>query len=339
MHRCTVNKADCAFNNDDVGQARVPYLGETDAPKGSSSSVTRFDSNERHVVKSIADEECRKTKRARKETLTCSKCLVAKNEEKFSSKQWGRGVQGKRRKVYCRRCEEKCLVRQRVGLTKEKLCIRINTKTSRIAKAKCIATMIPLNSETSFLPSELTLNGYTREPWSLKGGEFDTLWQIVILSCIVGNDKVVEFVDFLNRYQKSAYGTFLLKDGNDGFFFVPYYEQPRSRSRPADDEGKPSATLVCKYILGLNLSGQKTNEERFNHHHYERNNDSEDYISPSLLGSLLLAQSKTDCCLADVPRGSVKTAPKLNNNISPSKKSNVTKDWFRPRLTVKEDNG
>mmetsp|Transcript_17652 Transcript_17652/g.31924 ORF Transcript_17652/g.31924 Transcript_17652/m.31924 type:complete len:197 (+) Transcript_17652:937-1527(+) len=193
--------------------------------------------------------------------------------------------------------------------------------------------MIPVNTKTNFLPSDLTLDGYTRESWSLEGNEFEGAWQTTNLRCVVGSEKVIEFVNFLSHHKKSAYGTFLLRDGTDGFFFVPHYQQPYcARDKTTNKETKPRSTLVCKYILGLNLA-ERDGQEKCSARQKE---DPEDYISPSMLGSLLLAQSKTDYSLTAVPKGSVRVAPKPKSNLCHSKRSNVSKDWFGSKLTIQE---
>jgi len=315
----------------------LPDLGESQQVKSLgaiSSSEAINDRNRNHEVKVIHKDEYLETKRMRREKLTCCKCLIAKNEEKFSSKQWGMGLQRKQRKVYCRRCEEKRLIRQRVGPAKEKLCIRIHTKTRPDAKkAKYISTMIPVNTKTNFLPSDLAFDGYTRESWSLEGNEFEGAWRTTILRCVVGSEKVAEFVNFLGHHKKSAYGTFLLRDGTDGFFFVPHYQQPNcARDKPTNKETKPRTALVCKYVLGLNLT-ERDGQEKCSARQKE---DPEDYISPSVLGSLLLAKIKTDYSLTAVPKGSVRAALKPKSNLCRSKRSNVSEDWFGPKLIIQE---
>jgi len=98
---------------DTDGQTIELDLGEShqvNSLEAISSSVAMNDRYRNHEVKIIHKEEYGETKRTRREELTCCKCLIAKNEEKFSSKQWGMGLRKKQKKVYCRRCEEKCLI-------------------------------------------------------------------------------------------------------------------------------------------------------------------------------------------------------------------------------------
>ena len=59
------------------------------------------------------------------------------------------------------------------------------------------------------------------------------------------------FLKNLNERKKAAYGTFLLPNGTDGFFVVPFCQPPPPTSRV---EGRDKHNvLFCKLVLGLNL--------------------------------------------------------------------------------------
>ena len=266
----------------------------------------------------LANAKRRKSERT---IMECSNCSTFKSIEKFSTKEWLRGQNNPDKRVYCRRCEEKILIRKQVGRKHEHLCIRINTKRNKSSNAKYICTVIPANTKkVTFLPSEMTLDGYTRESWSMPTDENHSVWQSTVLRCVVGEKKMTLFLDYLKERKKSAYGTFNLKDGTDGFFFVPYYQS---------SEGK----FVCKYILGLGLG---VGEDDQHDSVQTANEKEEDYISSSVLGSLLSAQGKTDHTLLVVPKGSVKPAPKLKFSPSRPKNTGRSRDWFGPKSFIKE---
>ena len=102
---------------------------------------------------------------------------------------------------------------------------------------------------------------------------------------------------------------------------MPFYQ--------STSEGK----FICKYILGLGIVGNNDDE----HNNIQTNEKEEDYISSSMLGSLLVAQCKTDNALNAVPKGSVKVA-KLQTSPSRPKNTGHSKDWYGPKNVItKED--
>ena len=269
-----------------------------------------------------------KGKRKRTDLLECCNCSSFKRCEKFSSNQWQRGMKHPDKNVYCRRCEEKILIRKQVGRKNEHLCLRMHTKKSRLSDSKYLCTVIPVNTKkVTFLPKELTLDGYTREEWSKPNHENSSAWQSTIVKCVIGERKMSDFFAYLTQRKKSVYGTFILSDGTDGLFFVPYYQELTN--------GK----FICKYILGLGLMDEDEDHKVKAETTEEVDEEiEEDYIcSSSVLGSLVTAQRKTDHSLHAVPKGSVKAAPKLRASPSRPKNTGRSKDWYRPKNIVKEE--
>ena len=72
------------------------------------------------------------------------------------------------------------------------------------------------------------------------------------------------------------------------------------------------------------------------HNNIQTNEKEEDYISSSMLGSLLVAQCKTDNALNAVPKGSVKVA-KLQTSPSRPKNTGHSKDWYGPKHVITEE--
>ncbi len=275
----------------------------------------------------VASSKIDSSKRKRTEILECCNCSSFKRREKFSNNQWQRGLKHPDKNVFCRRCEEKILIRKQVGRKNEHLCLRMHTKKSRVSDLKYLCTVMPANAKKmTFLPKEMTLDGYTREEWSKPNHENSSAWQTTILKCIIGERKLSDFFAYLTQRKKSVYGTFILSNGTDGLFFVPYYQELT--------DGK----FICKYILGLGLLEEDEDHRVKDAEANETEEDIEgDYISSSVLGSLLVAQRKTDHSLHTVPKGSVKAAQKVKGRPSRPKNTGQSKDWFGPKNMVREE--
>ena len=91
-------------------------------------------------------------------------------------------------------------------------------------------------------------------------------------------------------------------------------------------------TFICKYILGLGIVENNDDD----HKNIQTNEKEEDYISSSMLSSLLVAQCKTDNALNVVPKGSVKVA-KLQTSPSRPKNTGHSKDWYGPKNVITEE--
>lgn len=103
------------------------------------------------------------------------------------------------------------------------------------------------------LPREIVLTGWTRDDWSRASSgdpDQDMLWQRIQLRSIDGERRLPIFLRHIEERQKAAYGQFLLPDGRDGFFVVPY-EQPELLF--CGTEAKRDGVLFCKIIMDVNL--------------------------------------------------------------------------------------
>lgn len=183
-------------------------------------------------------------------------------------------------------------------------------------------------TQPKFLPQELTLDGYTRADWS----RADNMegWKTTTLKVVLTPDDtgMKGFLKFLNEHQKAAYGTYVLptsrdKNRSDGFLCIPF---DQSAISAAAATASPHEELIfCKYAWGLGLDKKKKAKEQQQQQlaasaapiaapaspdncPYSPSRDpEEDYVSSSLLGSLLRAQHKTDKALGVVPQGSVRS--------------------------------
>ena len=151
----------------------------------------------------------------------------------------------------------------------------------------------------------------------------------------MGQEKATGFLEFLKQHKKSAYGTFVLKDGTDGFILVPFQQEQPSLG---------DATMIaCKYVLGLGLTNSNgdmkgaSNTSQDNNFASNQNGDEDDYVQSSVLGSLLSASQRNSASLAAVPKGSVKVQqPIAFSRPKAAGPGSRVKDWFRTRVEVIE---
>ncbi len=313
-------------------------------PKRSKSGLVR----ERRVkIKGDGKERtssCRSTSSkssSKCKRLTCATCKRKKEVEKFPSKQIQRRKQGKEN-IYCRRCEEKGVIQKKLGRGYDKVSTALSVSKEHESKAKFLTTLVPWKHgkalKESPLPSDLTLDGYTRESWGLLGNndfEQESMWTKGYLWSTSG-EKVANFLQFLRVHEKSAFGTFLLPDGTDGFFVVPYDQTPLS---------KKENIFQSKYILGLGLVGEKLAKDDGN----QQPNTPSVGIEPDVeesggndsantLRNLLAAEAKNRDSLAMVPKGSVKVVKKILVPEAPKAQYNGGgSDWHRERIIIIQD--
>ena len=146
-----------------------------------------------------------------------------------------------------------------------------------------------------------------------------------------------EFLDYLTGRRKSAYGTCVLRDSTDGLFFVLFYGQPRCKReetdvRPSARKQEAATMVVFKYILGLGLDHGDAASRASSSALASPAKDAEDYLVPSVLGSLLRAQSKTKNALLDTPKGSVQPCPKPQSLPRRRQNPGHCGDWHGARL-------
>ena len=255
--------------------------------------------------------------------IKCTSCKKDKLANKFSSKQLERANKEKQR-VLCRRCEEKGNLQKQLGSGFDKVSTTLLVAKEQGSKPKFLTTIVPYENgaaaakQSNPLPSNLTLDGYSREPWSRFANDDlqqEELWTKSYLWST--GDAIAGFLSFLKKHGKSAYGTFLLPDGTDGFFVIPFDQPPPPLETRQDDSRN---VFQCKCILGLGLIGPKWEEG---------------HASSSTLRKLLAAEFKTSQSLAEVPKGSVQVVKKLAGPAAPV--SRGVQNWFRERIVIKED--
>lgn len=259
-------------------------------------------------------------------SMPCTSCRKHKTLDKFSSKQLKNGIGGAH-KVLCRRCEEKGKVQGRWGSGYEKYSTTISMvrEGKKKKKPKFLTTVIPWRNGTALklnniLPPDLVINGYSREAFgrlSNEDLEQEAAWKKIKLWC-TGADEIQKFIGFLQESKKSAYGTFLLADGTDGFFVIPF------------DQSTPTEVFICKYILGLGITGFKANKKDPGSSEAFEGGDGN-----ATLRKLLAAEYKTSQSLDEVRQGTV-SAKKIIQGPEAPKAHNGPSDWFRERIIIRE---
>ena len=270
-------------------------------------------------------------------SIQCKSCKKEKSFDKFSSKQ----IDKMKRKVppLCRNCEGKGDIDKQFGKGAGKLSTIIySKKPGSSSVAKFLTTAVPWDNRNKTmknqtpLPSHLTIDGYTRDSWGLlNNDDKEQEEQCWVKEYFWGSGNgVPPFLKFLNEHKKSAYGTFVLPDKNDGFLVIPYDQTIRS-----------GHIFQCKYVLGLGLHGDKSGGSIDN----SKSNsikenpsviDQEDGPS-STLRKLLATEFKTSQSLMAVPQGSVKAAQKLSSRPEGPAASLGPANWFRQRIVIQED--
>lgn len=287
--------------------------------QGSSSREDRKKRKKASKHKNTKQEDVKKST----SNMKCTTCAKEKRLDKFSSKQLKKGISGAH-KVLCRRCEEKGKFQSRWGSGFEKYSTTISVAKKERSKPKFLTTVTPWKNGVALklsnaLPSNLTINGYSREPFSRLSNEDleqEAAWTKSKLWST--GDEIQKFIHFLQQAKKSAYGTFLLPNGTDGFFVIPYDQPP------------PTDIFICKYILGLGVTGSVDVKEAPGSSTTDERQDSK-----STLRKLLAAEYKTSQSLNEVPQGSV-TAKKVSTGPEAQSVSHGPGDWFRERIVIKE---
>lgn len=264
----------------------------------------------------------------------CTLCQKSKPEEKFSKKQAGR-ARCKKNNILCRRCEEKGILKKELGSGCEGISFQLHQRVEKSNESaeKFLATVVPWplterkSCETpSQFPRSLILDGYTRERWSLlDDGENDSPWRIKTLYSSTGS-RMGAFLNYLKEHKKSAFGTYGLQCGTDGFFVVPH---DQSSQNPCPN------MFACKYILGLGLV--EPNAARIGGQATFTSGD--DSTKSGILGKILNASNANCESLSAVAKGSVH-AVKPDSSVPRSGlagSSGKGCDWYRPRTTVEEE--
>mmetsp|Transcript_23270 Transcript_23270/g.35387 ORF Transcript_23270/g.35387 Transcript_23270/m.35387 type:complete len:975 (+) Transcript_23270:109-3033(+) len=283
-------------------------------------------------------------------TRRCGTCKKEKETENFSSKQLQRGKKGKS-SILCRRCEEKGIIQRQFGKGVDKIGTALFSSKEHGSKAKFLTTIIPCQIDASAnenmlpmkqspLPSKLILDGYTRDEWGCltnKDSEQEHVWMKTTLWS-TGGDRVLNFISFLHKHQKSAYGTFILPDGTDGFFVVPYDQPlPQVKRKVKKEHSSSHFVFKSKHVLKVGLIGENWAAEENDPQAKARIGGVSNSGSGSTLRKFLAAESKNRLSLAAVPQGSVKIVKKIVRPEAPGKQFNGgANDWFREKIVIKE---
>ena len=285
------------------------------------SSTSREARKKRQQKATKQDHPSEKKKSAK--SMKCMSCSKEKHIEKFSSKQLKTGMKGD--KVLCRRCEEKGKVQSKWGSGFEKYSTIISVAKTERSKPKFLTTVVPwcngyAQKQVNVLPANLTIYGYSRESFgrlSNEDLEQEAVWTKSQLWST--GDGIRNFLRFLQQEKKSAYGTFLLPNGKDGFFVIPFDQPP------------PTDIFICKYVIGLGVTGTYPKEE----FGFTASNEGKE--STSTLRKLLAAEYKTSQCLDEVPKGSVAAKKHYSGPVASSAPHGRTgSDWFRERIVIKD---
>lgn len=291
--------------------------------------------------------------------VQCSNCHVNKAKDKYSSKQ----LLSKSPPV-CRRCEDKATIRKRFGQKLQNITIQIQKWNSSIQRNQKshLATavqwpIVPILPDHQLqhnteLPDDLNLDGYSRETWALLENNPEGVWTTVNLR-LLGN-KAAGFIKFLSENKKSAYASFKLASGSDGFFVIPYDQPPVEKLDDDDDTGDAHGDVVlhCKYVIGLGLdlgrpepptAGDSTNEIRSysGDTEGETRNGEEDYMTKSKLSNLLSKVRKTDKAISSMPQAVARQYIQNQNNALARPdiplSSPGSGDWYRPStMTIRK---
>jgi len=181
-------------------------------------------------------------------------------------------------------------------------------------KANFLATLNPISTsggDEEDLPFEITLDRYTRDPWSVLKPPNDEIWKFAWFKSIDGKNRLPDFLKFLKERKKAAYGKFesphpdeVTGDINTALFLVPF-------EQPLCPEGESAQDLIyVKYCLDERLTKITPkpkqvvpNQQRRGQH---RPNPVQQPVMSSglgrgLLGNLLGATHRTNQHLDTVP--------------------------------------
>jgi len=293
-----------------------------------------------------------KSSRDKNREIKCSSCKRHKPKEKYSSKQQERNKQNKAR-VFCRRCEEKAIIQDKWGPGTAECSITLNISKGKFQSStiKFLSSLVPWKygrvsrQKIDVLPNDLTFDGYTRDSFgrlSNDDEEQERLWKKA--EFWTTGDGISRFLDFLKKERKSAFGSFVLPNGKDGFFVLPYDQRDEPQD-PKKRSGKNSVSkIVCfKYIIGLDIVGggsskaDKHETRASGHYDEEFSNATSQEVQPSMLKQLLSAQSETENCLTQVPKGSVRTVLDAQTIPDLPQQSRGPTDWSRGGTVIVEE--
>jgi hypothetical protein len=298
---------------------------------------TKESSDDLHIKKRRQDDEsgnqhkASPEKKARHKQIKCKICQKDKLPEKFSSKQLEKLK--KKSRPTCRRCEEKGIVEKYLGSGSSKVSTTLRVAKDHGKKPKFLTTIVPWKNGKAIkvaspLPSNLTIDGYTRDSWG-QLNNIDTQEEQCWLKSnfwSTGNG-ILKFLQFLVEHKKSAYGTFVLPDNTDGFIVIPYDQTVKSVKH---------VVFQCKYVLGLGLVSEGYINRNNNNINDDQLTDGAQQSS-STLKQILAAEWKTNQSLAVVPHGSVKVAQKLVSRPDGPSASVGATNWFRQRIVIEEN--
>ena len=297
------------------------HLEQAKSDRKRESSTNREDRKKRQQK---ATKQEMKKKSAK--NMKCMSCSKEKHIEKFSSKQLKKGMNGD--KVFCGRCEEKGKIQSKWGSGFGKYSTTISVAKTERSKPSFLTTVVPwcngyAQKQVNGLPANLTIYGYSRESFSRLSNEDleqEAVWTKSQLWST--GDGIRSLLRFLHQEKKSAYGTFLLPNGKDGFFVIPFDQTP------------PTDIFICKYVIGLGVTGSDPKEE------FGSTASNEGKESTSTLRKLLAAEYKTSQSLDEVPKGSVAAKKYYAGPVASSAPPGRTgSDWFRERIVIKDSKG
>ena len=279
---------------------------------------------------SAASSRSRKENRNKEKKVMCKSCGKEKVLDKFSSKQMEK-YKKQKSKPLCRRCEEKCTVKQKLGRGAEKVCTTVMVAKRHGQKAKFLTTIVPWSNgdaqrQSTPLPPDLIIDGYTRDSWGMMSNQDmkeeecwikGTFWSTSV-------EGISKFLNFLREHEKSAYGTFLLPDQTDGFFVIPF-------DQPSKAAHFPENIIHCKYIFGLGLAGDNQNDN-------DGRKGEEQKSKNMSLRNLIAAEFRSNQSLSIVPKGSIQAARKIVSRPEGPVASRGATNWFRQRNVIKEGN-
>ncbi len=281
-----------------------------------------YNQKERKKVKMSEKRHSSSTSSSNKKNkhIRCKSCKREKIRDKYSSKQMEK-YEKQKAEPMCRRCEEKNIVKHKLGSGAEKVCTTVLVAKKHGSKPKFLTTIVPWSKgqaqkEGTPLPPDLTIDGYTRDSWGLisnTDAKEEECWtKGIFWSSGAG---FTQFLKFLKEHKKSAYGTFTLPDQTDGFFVIPFDQPSKIRHGPEN-------LFHSKYIFGLGLEGDKQNKD-------------DKVEKQGSLRNLIAAEFRSSQALSIVPKGSVKVARKLKSQPERAASGGVT-NWFRERIVLKE---
>ena len=189
-----------------------------------------------------------------------------------------------------------------------------------------LATLQPFSTDHNEedLPFEITLDRYTRDPWSVLNPPNEKVWTSCWFKSIDNKKNLPGFLQFLSQRGKAAFGKFesphpdeVTGDINKAVFLVPFQQPPPPADSDGADAGSKDDFIFVKYCLDERLtkvtiskkptSGQMMQMQQ--QRTQQRPNHSQQQVpksigvgSSGLLGNLLGKSQRTNQHLDSVPQ-------------------------------------